>query len=80
MEDRIYVVVRIAGGNIQDIDSSDPLVRVCVIDEDNIEAGDERPDEGDVAAYDYPVGGMPRPMSDEQKKGVKAHEHPADAE
>lgn len=64
MADPIYIVVRLEGGNITDIDSSDPNVRVCVIDEDNIEAGDERPDETDPDDYDYPVGVLCAPEGD----------------
>lgn len=63
MKDPIYIVVRLEGGNIQDIDSSDQSVRVCVIDEENIEAGDERPDETNADDYDYPVGVLCAPDS-----------------
>lgn len=80
MKDPVYIVVRLAGGNIQDIDSSDPSVRVCVIDEDNIEGGDERPDETDVAAYDYPVGVLCDPGSDRVATQEGFDEYPADAE
>jgi hypothetical protein len=73
MQDTIYVVVYVEGGNVQGVSASSPNVRVCLVDEDNIEAGDARPDESSADAYDYPVDELSCP------KAEKTYEYPIDA-
>lgn len=50
-----HIVVHVLGGVVQDVASDEDGVKVCLIDEDNIKAGDKRPNLNRASSYDFPV-------------------------
>lgn len=56
-----FISIHVEGGVVQGVASDEDGVKVCLIDEDNIKAGDKRPNLNRASSYDFPVNYLPTP-------------------
>lgn len=57
-----YITVAVDGGNVQKVSSSRPkTTKVCLVDWDNIEAGDPDPCPDSISDYTFPVDKQEEP-------------------